>query len=135
MSAIVIAPTSHRARMRLNSVQRKEIVMHRFSALAVIAGLILVACGGGAPAGAPSGAPSSGPATSVAASPAASASPTSPASPSAPASTAATAAASPAAAGEIKVGTVLPITGAFATSGKYFQQGYQMAIDEVNAAG
>jgi branched-chain amino acid transport system substrate-binding protein len=40
-----------------------------------------------------------------------------------------------AATGEIKLGTVLPITGAFSASGTYFQQGYQMAIDEVNAAG
>src|SRR6266487_2581102 len=38
-----------------------------------------------------------------------------------------------AATGEIKLGTVLPITGAFSASGTYFQQGYQMAIDEEKA--
>lgn len=37
--------------------------------------------------------------------------------------------------GEIKLGSVLPLTGAFSASGNYFQQGYQMAIDEVNGAG
>src|SRR5689334_10573615 len=36
---------------------------------------------------------------------------------------------------EIKIGTVLPLTGAFAASGKYFQQGYEMAIQEANSAG
>ena len=35
---------------------------------------------------------------------------------------------------EIKLGAVLPLTGSFATSRKYFQQGYQMAIDEWNGA-
>jgi branched-chain amino acid transport system substrate-binding protein len=41
----------------------------------------------------------------------------------------------PAAMGEIKIGTVLPLTGAFGSSGNYFKQGYTMAIDDVNAAG
>jgi branched-chain amino acid transport system substrate-binding protein len=36
---------------------------------------------------------------------------------------------------EIKVGAVLPLTGAFSASGNYFQQAYQLATDEVNAAG
>jgi branched-chain amino acid transport system substrate-binding protein len=36
---------------------------------------------------------------------------------------------------EIVLGSVLPLSGAFESSGKYFQQGYQMAVDEVNAAG
>jgi branched-chain amino acid transport system substrate-binding protein len=36
---------------------------------------------------------------------------------------------------EIKVGAVLPLTGAFAASGNYFQQAYQLATDEVNGAG
>ncbi len=36
---------------------------------------------------------------------------------------------------EIKVGAVLPLTGAFSASGQYFQQGYQLAADEANAAG
>ena len=39
------------------------------------------------------------------------------------------------AAAEIKLGAVLPLTGPFSASGTYFQQGYQMAIDEANAAG
>jgi branched-chain amino acid transport system substrate-binding protein len=39
------------------------------------------------------------------------------------------------AAGEIKVGAVLPLTGAFSASGNYFQQAYQLATDEVNGAG
>src|SRR3954451_22347819 len=39
------------------------------------------------------------------------------------------------AASEIKVGAVLPLTGAFSASGNYFQQAYQLATDEVNAAG
>jgi branched-chain amino acid transport system substrate-binding protein len=38
-------------------------------------------------------------------------------------------------AGEIKVGAVLPLTGAFSSSGKYFQNGYQLATDEANANG
>jgi branched-chain amino acid transport system substrate-binding protein len=41
----------------------------------------------------------------------------------------------PAAMGEIKIGTVLPLTGAFGSSGNYFKQGYTMAIDDVNGAG
>src|ERR1700694_558041 len=36
---------------------------------------------------------------------------------------------------EVKVGAVLPLTGAFSASGNYFQQAYQLATDEVNAAG
>ena len=36
---------------------------------------------------------------------------------------------------EIKIGTVLPLTGAFGSSGGYFKQGYTMAIDDVNKAG
>ena len=36
---------------------------------------------------------------------------------------------------EIKIGTVLPLTGAFGASGNYFKQGYTMAIDDVNKAG
>jgi len=39
------------------------------------------------------------------------------------------------AAPEIKIGAVLPLTGAFVASGTYFKQGYTMAIDEVNKAG
>jgi branched-chain amino acid transport system substrate-binding protein len=39
------------------------------------------------------------------------------------------------AATEIKVGAVLPLTGAFSASGNYFQQAYQLATDEVNGAG
>src|SRR5690349_17992945 len=38
-------------------------------------------------------------------------------------------------ASEIKVGAVLPLTGAFSASGNYFQQAYQLATDEVNAGG
>jgi branched-chain amino acid transport system substrate-binding protein len=38
-------------------------------------------------------------------------------------------------ASEIKVGAVLPLTGAFSASGNYFQQAYQLAADEVNSAG
>ena len=41
----------------------------------------------------------------------------------------------PAAMPEIKIGTVLPLTGAFGSSGTYFKQGYGMAIDDVNKAG
>lgn len=37
--------------------------------------------------------------------------------------------------GEIKIGAVLPLTGAFSASGKYFQQGYELAAEEVNTAG
>ena len=36
---------------------------------------------------------------------------------------------------EIKIGAVLPLTGSFSASGNYFQQGYQLATDEVNSAG
>jgi branched-chain amino acid transport system substrate-binding protein len=36
---------------------------------------------------------------------------------------------------EIKIGSVLPLTGAFSASGTYFQQAYQLATDEVNGAG
>src|SRR5882762_5143507 len=36
---------------------------------------------------------------------------------------------------EIKVGAVLPLTGAFSASGNYFQQAYQLATEEVNSAG
>src|SRR5919199_840312 len=36
---------------------------------------------------------------------------------------------------EIKIGAVLPLTGAFSASGNYFQQAYQLATDEVNGAG
>ncbi len=39
------------------------------------------------------------------------------------------------AATEIKIGAVLPLTGAFSASGNYFQQAYQLATDEVNSAG
>ncbi len=39
------------------------------------------------------------------------------------------------AASEIKIGAVLPLTGAFGSSGNYFKQGYTMAIDDVNKAG
>ena len=41
----------------------------------------------------------------------------------------------PAALPEISIGSVLPLTGAFGSSGNYFRQGYTMAIDDVNAAG
>jgi branched-chain amino acid transport system substrate-binding protein len=41
----------------------------------------------------------------------------------------------PAAGPEIKIGSVLPLTGAFGASGNYFKQGYSMAIDDVNRAG
>ncbi len=41
----------------------------------------------------------------------------------------------PAAMPEIKIGAVLPLTGAFGASGNYFKQGYTMAIDDVNKAG
>jgi branched-chain amino acid transport system substrate-binding protein len=39
------------------------------------------------------------------------------------------------AAPEIKIGSVLPLTGPFVASGQYFKQGYTMAVDEVNRAG
>ncbi len=39
-------------------------------------------------------------------------------------------------AGEIKLGAVLPLTGSFAgAGGKQFEEGYTMAVDEVNKAG
>ncbi|HEV2359831.1 MAG TPA: amino acid ABC transporter substrate-binding protein [bacterium] len=41
----------------------------------------------------------------------------------------------PAAMPEIKIGAVLPLTGAFGSSGGYFKQGYTLAIDDVNKAG
>jgi branched-chain amino acid transport system substrate-binding protein len=41
----------------------------------------------------------------------------------------------PAATSDIKIGTVLPLTGAFGSSGNYFRQGYGMAIDDVNKSG
>ncbi len=52
-----------------------------------------------------------------------------------PAAAQASPAAAAAGGGEIKIGAVLPLTGAFSASGKYFQQGYELARDEVNAAG
>jgi branched-chain amino acid transport system substrate-binding protein len=36
---------------------------------------------------------------------------------------------------EIKVGSVLPLSGAFNASGQYFKQGYELATEEVNSAG
>ena len=36
---------------------------------------------------------------------------------------------------EIKVGSVLPLSGAFSASGQYFKQGYELATEEVNTAG
>jgi branched-chain amino acid transport system substrate-binding protein len=50
----------------------------------------------------------------------------SPAAPSAPTASTAT---------EIKVGSVLPLSGAFSASGQYFKQGYELATEEVNTAG
>ncbi len=41
----------------------------------------------------------------------------------------------PAAVPEISIGSVLPLSGAFGSSGNYFKQGYSMAIDDVNNAG
>jgi len=41
----------------------------------------------------------------------------------------------PAAMPDIKIGTVLPLTGAFGSAGLYFRQGYGMAVDDVNNAG
>src|SRR5579871_5391042 len=83
----------------------------------LIVGLLLGACSGAAPTGAPGGAPAGAPPASSSA------------------QGAAPAASNGATGGEIKLGAVLPLTGAFASSGKYFQQGYQMATDEANAAG
>ncbi|MBU6424675.1 MAG: amino acid ABC transporter substrate-binding protein, partial [Chloroflexi bacterium] len=59
---------------------------------------------------------------------------------SAPGASAATTAAQSAAASQaapavIKIGAVLPLTGPFNASGKYFQQGYDLATKEVNDAG
>ncbi len=45
------------------------------------------------------------------------------------------AAAAPPAADRIKIGSVLPLSGKFSASGKYFQQGYELATEEVNEAG
>src|SRR5919199_2650520 len=36
---------------------------------------------------------------------------------------------------ELKVGSVLPLTGAFNASGQYFKQGYELATEEINSAG
>lgn len=55
--------------------------------------------------------------------------------PTAAASAAGSAAASAAAGGTIKIGSVLPLTGPFNASGKYFQQGYQLATKEANDRG
>ncbi len=54
---------------------------------------------------------------------------------SAPAATSASAASTAAGPGELKIGAVLPLTGPFNASGKYFQQGYQLATKEINDAG
>ncbi len=89
--------------------------------LALGLALVTTACGGGG--GQPTGI--------VAKTSSASAS--SAASGSAPAT--GSAAASTAGAGEIKLGAVLPLTGKFSASGKYFEEGYTMAVDEVNKAG
>src|SRR5438094_4520174 len=80
--------------------------MRSFLGSLIVFALLLTACGR-APAGAPAGAPGAG----------------GPAGASEPPLT------------EVKLGAVLPLTGSFSASGVYFQQGYQMAIDEVNAAG
>jgi branched-chain amino acid transport system substrate-binding protein len=45
------------------------------------------------------------------------------------------AAAATPAADRIKLGSVLPLSGKFSASGKYFQQGYELAAEEVNEAG
>jgi branched-chain amino acid transport system substrate-binding protein len=36
---------------------------------------------------------------------------------------------------QIAIGAVLPLSGKFSASGKYFQQGYDLAAREVNDAG
>jgi branched-chain amino acid transport system substrate-binding protein len=125
--------------------------MRRFISTAAVLGLILAACGG-APAGAPgattgpAGAPPAKPSTAAsAAAPAASGAASAKPAASASAKPAASASAKPAASGEastvgvagadLKLGAVLPLTGAQAAPGKYFQQGYEMAINEANAAG
>jgi branched-chain amino acid transport system substrate-binding protein len=46
-----------------------------------------------------------------------------------------TTAGQPATMPEIRIGSVLPLTGAFGASGNYFKQGYTMAIDDVNRSG
>ena len=81
--------------------------MRKLSAVALVAAFVIAGCGGTASTG-------SGPTASTAA------------------SAAATAAV---AAGPIKIGAVLPLTGPFSASGKYFQQGYQLATKEINDAG
>src|SRR5712691_1263217 len=122
--------------------RRQELTVRKFMTSAAVFGLLLAACGGGAPAGAPGA--STGPGGAPPAKPSAAASAAAPAaSGGASAKPAASAGAQPAASGsvaaaagaDIKLGTVLPITGAFSASGKYFQQGYEMAINEANAAG
>jgi branched-chain amino acid transport system substrate-binding protein len=45
------------------------------------------------------------------------------------------AATSPSPGGTIKIGAVLPLSGKFSASGKYFQQGYELATEEVNQGG
>ncbi len=115
--------------------------MRKFVGPFAIITILMTACGSGAPAGAPgastgaAGAPPAKP-SAAAGSPAGAASAAASAKPAASAAASAKPAASAGAAAgsEIKLGTVLPITGSFASSGKYFQQGYQMAIDEVNGA-
>src|SRR5690242_3772747 len=44
-------------------------------------------------------------------------------------------AAAAAAGDQIAIGAVLPLSGKFSASGKYFQQGYELAAQEVNDAG
>jgi len=79
--------------------------MRRLWVVAIVAAFVIAACGG---AGTGGGATASG----------------------APATTAAAVAAGP-----IKIGAVLPLTGSFNASGKYFQQGYELATKEINDAG
>jgi len=43
--------------------------------------------------------------------------------------------AAPVAGEKIRIGAVLPLSGKFSASGKYFQQGYELATEEVNEAG
>ncbi len=45
------------------------------------------------------------------------------------------ASAAPPSGDRIKIGAVLPLSGKFSASGKYFQQGYELAAQEVNEAG
>ena len=75
--------------------------MRKLSAVAVVATLVVAACGGTASTG---GAP-----------------------------TPAASAAIPA--GPIKIGAVLPLSGAFSASGTYFKQGYELATKELNDSG